>query len=1247
MEHRTKNLWLKARASGLAKALSQLYKPLPNGLKPDYELLSLEPGFDETAHGEYARLLIHELEKPRANAPRSIALTGPYGAGKSSVIQRVIEHVGPRAVTISLPTLGDAVAQEKRGSAGASPDRQMTKTNVVQKEIVKQLLYIERPSKMPGSRFQRITPMRWRLALAYAVAVATVSTVILFATDALASLVRLLPDPWLYAAAIHFAAWLFVFGLALMTQAAFHSRVTVEQLGSAAASIKLTNANTNFFDEYLDEIVYFFERTEVDIVIFEDLDRFNEPHIFEALKELNTLLNGSKQLNSKKCVRFVYALRDSVFDTGTEVGAGSERAKFFGAIVPLVPFITHKSSASLILETLGKSAPDSPHLVDTISAHLTDMRLIKNIRNEWELFRRRILNEDGLKDLSPVRLFAMVVFKNLYPGDFERIRSATSRLDILFRAGTATIEQNAARLSKEAAKLRARSRNPHAEQIAKDTGAKLHEYASRLGGIYGEQPPSTYTVGSRTYQPAQLETVQFWRDLAEHPPLGAIYQAVRNYNAVNLTANYTISDIEAGLGVKCDPDLWESESTDKLARQAEAREEEILSLESRSVADLLVEASYSVDVEPRDRARLTGDDLLPDGPIRFDRLVELLFPESLVHDLLLHELVDRNFTLYASEFRDARITASAMTYFLHHVQDGRANLTYRFSKPSDVDALIDYAGAPAINDRSFYNIEIIQRLLTEPRHSESLDNLLLVLGSATDEDRAFLRSFLDRSQSGSLLLEKLAAHDSRLFEWIVANFAADNIGRAVAYFSAALLGGSARPYHGDERVRIFVSENAHRMVALTEPVSAVASSTITSVLRRLDAKVPDLRVLPEPQRSDAMQRELFELNRTNLKVAARGAELSLDGLRETNPWLADLLVRNGTEYVDMIRTNEDLVAIQDETVMSATLNWVGESSPDLVEEIARLASPGAMIADLAEVGKPLQASVARAGRATPTVANIAELEARLEDGTASESDIEQFLAHFSQLEDDGSDADLSTRTRDRILKASLIANDDKATLIASLAAAPELTVEDLELDDSDLVARLVSVGVLRDDINTFTALTGWPTARAALMEYSSEFTNYVTSDVLDSDAVEAIALSPSISETVRRRILSLPRSLSRANRVAAKALVEFAKAERAPVQTSNLQYIASLGVPRADVVALVAFNIENRSGAALGSLFQLLGGEYADLASPGRGVIELPDDAAHRAIAKRMQEVGFAGKFGSSKSPANFVVYRRRTADGL
>src|SRR5690606_16641765 len=68
-------------------------------------------------------------------------------------------------------------------------------------------------------------------------------------------------------------------------------RREVTDFSAAGASVKLTTKNSTYFDEYLDEIVYFFDRERPRYVIFEDLDRFDDPHIFEALRELNTLLN--------------------------------------------------------------------------------------------------------------------------------------------------------------------------------------------------------------------------------------------------------------------------------------------------------------------------------------------------------------------------------------------------------------------------------------------------------------------------------------------------------------------------------------------------------------------------------------------------------------------------------------------------------------------------------------------------------------------------------------------------------------------------------------------------------------------------------------------------------------------------------------------------------------------------------------------------------------------------------------------
>jgi len=54
-------------------------------------------------------MLQAELTKNGADAPRNVALTGPYGSGKSSVLaetQLQLEAAGLKVINLSLPSLG-------------------------------------------------------------------------------------------------------------------------------------------------------------------------------------------------------------------------------------------------------------------------------------------------------------------------------------------------------------------------------------------------------------------------------------------------------------------------------------------------------------------------------------------------------------------------------------------------------------------------------------------------------------------------------------------------------------------------------------------------------------------------------------------------------------------------------------------------------------------------------------------------------------------------------------------------------------------------------------------------------------------------------------------------------------------------------------------------------------------------------------------------------------------------------------
>ena len=138
------------------------------------------------------------------------------------------------------------------------------------------------------------------------------------------------------------------------------------------------------------------------IVVFEDIDRFSNWEIFEELRELNTLLNNAEQLQDKKSksdknkIVFVYAMKDSIFEPQTvtdtdEVAKGTHdraiqeiqranRTKFFDVIIPVVPFVTHRSARDLMRQKLEGIEPEvSGKLIGTSRLGRSCLRIPRGI----------------------------------------------------------------------------------------------------------------------------------------------------------------------------------------------------------------------------------------------------------------------------------------------------------------------------------------------------------------------------------------------------------------------------------------------------------------------------------------------------------------------------------------------------------------------------------------------------------------------------------------------------------------------------------------------------------------------------------------------------------------------------------------------------------------------------------------------------------------------------------------------------
>ena len=416
------------------------------------ELIVLSPHYDEKHHGLYVEKLEQAVRNPKV---RNIALTGGYGTGKSSVIQGLIERIHSskefnktRPIVISLPTI--QVADES--------DFKNDRTDRIQRDIVKQLLYRSNPRKMRGSQYRRITHVTapQRVITCFIVAAFLTFTFWLLAK----------PDwhwhwsqggsLWSYWQPIMVQAILW--GLMFYTDWIWVDKPTIKglELGPTKLELEKNSSGSSYFDQCLNEIIYYFEVSGANFVIFEDLDRFDDPYIFDALHELNELINislGQERFTEQNNppVKFLYATRDSIFEHKTKgiiENADARythrleienRTKFFDVIVPIVPFSTSRNAYEYLKQLIDSSEFSieiDRKLLEIVGSEISDYRLLANIVSEFQIFTERISipwdgnpkAKDFLRDHANY-LFAFVVYKNTHLIDYEKLQTEDSNID--------------------------------------------------------------------------------------------------------------------------------------------------------------------------------------------------------------------------------------------------------------------------------------------------------------------------------------------------------------------------------------------------------------------------------------------------------------------------------------------------------------------------------------------------------------------------------------------------------------------------------------------------------------------------------------------------------------------------------------------------------------------------------------------------------------------------------------------------
>ena len=213
-------------------------------------------------------------------------------------------------------------------------------------------------------------------------------------------------------------------------------RISKISFNGTEADMDNEMSDESVLDRDMKELVYLLGSSGTKIVVFEDLDRYNNISIYTKLRELNFILNNYVKINGdNKPVRFIYLLNDSLFCT-------SSRTKFFDFILPIVQILDYSTSNNKFKEYFGSLKESlNEKILKYVSYYVGDMRLLKNIVNEYMVYSEIVLPQDNNSKVNKPseqdyserdKLFALITLKNVLPNEFELLQKGEGYIKTFF-----------------------------------------------------------------------------------------------------------------------------------------------------------------------------------------------------------------------------------------------------------------------------------------------------------------------------------------------------------------------------------------------------------------------------------------------------------------------------------------------------------------------------------------------------------------------------------------------------------------------------------------------------------------------------------------------------------------------------------------------------------------------------------------------------------------------------------------------
>lgn len=635
----------------------------------------------------------------------NVAITGNYGAGKSSVVESFeSKYTDKTFLHISLGQYDETIGSEKNGLN----NRQI---NTIEGKIINQLLHQINPNQIRKSIFKTLDAESQIKPFNISVYVGLV----------LLSLYSLNISSW--NGLIQDFSWLswttkpiisllivvilfvlivygFYFLLKLQKDFGFIKKLSLkaEKIETDIEIFSNDNSKVSYFDRYLDDVLYLFKQSGANVIVFEDIERFNDSRIFEKLKELNIIINRNRKANHKRKLVFFYLVKDDLFES-------QERTKFFDFIIPIVPVVTASNSHDILKKMLTEmweyDSLDKTFLFN-ISLYLDDMRLINNICNEYLTYKETL----SKLPLEREKIFSMVVYKNIFPKDFSLLQRNQGYLYELLNSKEIILKNRREELNSKIKELEKKIEKAEEEQL----NDELELYGSILKIPNGKEVIKV-NGKSQSQFPSYLE---FINDLLNEENTIIVFDNF--YSAYYNNGGQEVS-LDSIFPEKKSPEFQvrlnntkNKKIIEKLKEEIKKINDELEKLDSYRLSDVY---QYATDI----------DDFKSD----FTKEIRKNPQSSIISFLIRNAYIDESYQDYLTHFYANTITVEEKEY-LRNVISGRQNKHNISLK--NFDEIFNYLELKNYKSSNVLNYDLFRFLLYSNEHNEKLklifyqDNIL-------------------------------------------------------------------------------------------------------------------------------------------------------------------------------------------------------------------------------------------------------------------------------------------------------------------------------------------------------------------------------------------------------------------------------------------------------------------------------------------------------------------------------------------